>query len=215
MSTLPQPVRLRPSMHAAISRAAVSILLATGIFTGSVSLASDEATPVETATANGQSAQSQQSATELNGQFDWLRMLFAGPSQLSPQELYERVAPSVVTITVSDENDKAIYGGSGFFVDKSLLKGRLENLENDERYARYIRSEGGYRGAYVLTNYHVIRPAFSACIFLSNGDRTVVTHVIAEDEKLDLALLLVSVPESLPAIPSKAKIAWESAGYSV
>jgi S1-C subfamily serine protease len=90
---------------------------------------------------------------------------------------------------------------SGFFVDMSLLNGWHEKLESDERYAIFTRSRNGCRGAYVLTNYHVIRPA--ACVFaeieFSNGDTGMITHVIAEDEKLDLALLLVSLPTSLAA----------------
>jgi tetratricopeptide (TPR) repeat protein len=82
-------------------------------------------------------------------------------------------------------------------VDKSLLNGRHENLESDERYAEYVRSDGEYKGAYVVTNCHVIRPAANAQIMLSNGEKAWVTHVILEEEKRDLALLLVSVPSNL------------------
>lgn len=200
MSTSRQLLLFRSSKHAAIPRAAASIILATGILTGNVNRASAEETPAETATANEPSAPSQESPADLHSQFDWLRTLFAGPTQLSPQELYERVGPSVVTIKVRDENFQDIASGSGFFINEAVFTDRFDASELKKVWANSdSESEVPSRHCYVLTNYHVIRPAVSACIVLSNGDKLAASRVVAEDEKLDLALLLVEVPTSLSA----------------
>jgi len=200
MSTSRQLLLFRSSKHAAISRAAASIILAIGLLTGNVNRASAEATPAETATANEPSAPSQQPLSDLHGQFDWLRTLFAGPTQLSPQELYEQVGRSVVTIKVRDENFQDIASGSGFFINEAVFTDRSDASELEKVWANSdSESEVPSRHCYVLTNYHVIRPAVFACIVLSNGDKLAASQVVAEDEKLDLALLMVSVPTSLSA----------------
>jgi S1-C subfamily serine protease/tetratricopeptide (TPR) repeat protein len=114
--------------------------------------------------------------------------------ELSPEALYSRVAPSVVTLIAKDENHELASAGSGFFVDESLFIERCDRPENDPRYADHLRDNKSLRSAFVLTNYHVIRPAVSAEIELSTGEKGTVWHVVAEDERLDLAVLSVTVP---------------------
>jgi len=120
-------------------------------------------------------------------------------SDLTPEALYERVAPSVVTIIVNDDDGEAIGSGSGFLVDGALLFGRYELLEFRNQLAKPL-TDGGtpIQFGYVITNYHVIRPAVSVDVVLSNGEEGHVLSVIAEDENRDLALLLVSFSTSQP-----------------
>jgi tetratricopeptide (TPR) repeat protein len=91
-------------------------------------------------------------------------------------------------------------------LDKSFFIERCDRPETDTRYAEHLRNDKSQRGAFVLTNYHVIRPAVSAEIELSNGDKGTVWHIVAEDERLDLALLSVTVPAThrLKGIPLAA-----------
>jgi S1-C subfamily serine protease/Tfp pilus assembly protein PilF len=175
VSKLQQALRLRALTLAIISRAAIVIVVPVGVLSAVVSHAFDvEASAIE-ATAN------ESAAPAPDG---------------SPEELYERVAPSVVSIIIIDQDGTPIGNGSGFFVDESVFIERCDRPENDERYAKHLRQETDARGAYVLTNYHVIKPAVSAEIEFSGGDLGTVWHVIAEDEKLDVALLSVTVPSS-------------------
>src|SRR5688500_13017418 len=53
------------------------------------------------------------------------------PSELSPEFLYERVAPSVVTIVVKNDDGEPIGTGSGFFIDEALLSKPYDGLEID------------------------------------------------------------------------------------
>jgi len=120
-------------------------------------------------------------------------------TDLSPEDLYDLVAPSVVTIIVKDENDEPIASGSGLFVDKALLGERYKWLKSDKELARLHNEDGSpTQHGYVLTNYHVIRPAVSADVRLFNGDKGTVLHVVGEDEIADLALLSVSVSSKRP-----------------
>ncbi len=126
------------------------------------------------------------------------------PTVLSAEDLYDRVAPSVVTIKVNDEDGEQIATGSGFFIDEGLLKERDRILEHHRGLAEYITSEGiPTQAGYVLTNFHVIRPAVSADVILFNGDKGTADSVIAEDEKADLALLAVCMTpnQALKGIP--------------
>lgn len=199
MTTPLQSVRPRSHSQRTTGRATIAAAIAIGLLLAAgASRASDVAARAGATTAN-EPAPLPHSAGDFRGQLDWLRKLVVESSEMSPQELYDRVAPSVVTITASDKNDEPVYRGSGFFIDKSLLGGRHEKLDSDERFGDVFHSRNGNQPAYVLTNYHVIRPAAHvfAELELSNGDIGLVTHVIAEDEKLDVALLLVTVPEGV------------------
>jgi S1-C subfamily serine protease/tetratricopeptide (TPR) repeat protein len=126
------------------------------------------------------------------------------PEQLSAEDLYDRVAPSVVTIIVKDEDGQHIATGSGFFVDSDTFNGRYSAIEMDKGAAMWS-SQNGFpvQAVYVLTNYHLIRPAVSADIVLQNGEKGYVNEVIAENAKDDLALLSAFMPanESLAGVP--------------
>ena len=69
------------------------------------------------------------------------------------------------------------------------------DLERDKLLAEAFSEDGApVQMGYILTNYHVIRPAVSADIVLLSGDKGKAEDVIAEDEEADLALLSVLVP---------------------
>ncbi len=128
----------------------------------------------------------------------------ATPKQLSAEDLYEQIVPSVVTIKVMDDYGEHIATGSGFFVGKETVEKRYATAG----FYRALSSRETQRGTpteygYVLTNYHVIRPAVSADVILFNGDKGSVAEVVAEDEKVDLALLTVTIKTShaINAIP--------------
>ena len=80
---------------------ALGLVLATTTPFAPVSRASDPSPPAETAPPEDSAA--------------------AEPSRATPEELYSRVAPSVVTILVKDENGEVVATGSGFFVDECEL----------------------------------------------------------------------------------------------
>ena len=124
--------------------------------------------------------------------------------ELSPEDLYDRVTPAVVTILIKDEKDELIGRGTGFFINDVLLRDRFKGepykwLEVDKSSARVLSKNGTpTQHGYVLTNFHVMRPAVSADVYLFNGDEGTVTHVIGEDESADLALLSVNVSSAQP-----------------
>ena len=117
---------------------------------------------------------------------------------LSAEDLYDRIAPSVVTINAKDEYGETIATGSGFFIDESLLGEQLKNLADWHTISVDWGNEIANQNGFVLTNYHVIRLAIDADIVIWNGNEGMAWDVIAEDEKADLALLSVSVPSNEP-----------------
>jgi len=121
------------------------------------------------------------------------------PLSISAENLYDRAAPSVVTIFVKDGNGEPIGIGSGFFVDETLCSARYELHDLEKKYAESCTNDGTpTQHGYVLTNYHVIRPAVSIDVATLSGDEGFVSWVIAEDERADLALLSVNVQSSSP-----------------
>ena len=89
--------------------------------------------------------------------------------ELTAEELYEKVSPSVVEIT--GESASAISTGTGFFYDD---KGT------------------------VITNYHVIEKCTTAFITLSNGKSYDVVQVLGYSESKDIAILSTSCNNSVP-----------------
>jgi S1-C subfamily serine protease/tetratricopeptide (TPR) repeat protein len=176
MSRLYQPVRVRLWSRTGVTHAALAVIVAIVVLGARIGRASDRASSVNSPNTSKPAA----------------------PPALMPEELYARVAPSVVTIVAKDENHETSATGSGFFVDEALFIDRCDRRESDTRYAEHLRNDKNLRGAFVLTNYHVIRPAVSAEIELSNGDKGTVWHVLAEDERRDLALVSVTVPATHP-----------------
>ena len=92
------------------------------------------------------------------------------PAQkLTPEELYEKVSPSVVRVNVRNERSELVGHGSGFFV------------------------RGGFT---VVTNFHVIEGGHSAEVVLSDGTTLLqVKGVTAFDMQSDIAILDVIVRE--------------------
>lgn len=130
------------------------------------------------------------------------------PPTFSGEELYERLAPSVVTLYAEDENGDRTFSGSGFFLDASYLADEYPLVTSRRDRAKFHpEGDGPVEGAYVLTNYHVIRPAVTADVVLNNGARGEVGEVLAEDEELDLALLSVhfTTPQTVRGIPLAAR----------
>ena len=107
---------------------------------------------------------------------------------LSPETLYEYIAPSVVEISVYDVNGDQFALGSGFFIDD---KGTL------------------------VTNYHVIEAAYSAKALLSDGSTADVTTVKAYDTALDLAILQANVAESKALVRAEQGVKTGEAVYAL
>ena len=91
-----------------------------------------------------------------------------GPA-LSPQEIYQRVSPSVVTVIAEEKKELSI--GTGV-----------------------IMTTDGY----ILTNAHVISKAKSCCIVLSN-DVMLEVGLVGYDKQQDLAVLKTTEEVELPA----------------
>ena len=82
---------------------------------------------------------------------------------LTPQEIYERVLPSVVSVT-AQHGENQYSSGSGVI----------------------MRQDG-----YVLTNYHVIEGGSSASVMLLPGGETYEALLVGYDEGYDLAVLKI------------------------
>jgi S1-C subfamily serine protease len=120
----------------------------------------------------------------------------------SAVDLYQRVAPSVVTITIMDENGIQIGIGSGFIVDEAHFSNRYDQIEDDKQWARMSGTNGEPRQqCYILTNYHVMRSAVSADIQFLNGMTGTIENVLGDDEITDLALLSATVTGNQPLKP--------------
>ncbi len=88
---------------------------------------------------------------------------FSKPSDtMSSEEIYAKIAPSVVEIITYTRSGAELSLGSGFFVDDEGV---------------------------VVTNHHVIEGAASATITTSDGLEYKVTTVLADDKDKDLAVL--------------------------
>jgi len=89
------------------------------------------------------------------------------PAQVNLTKLVKKVQPAVVTVITYDQNKNLLGQGSGFFIDK---KGHL------------------------ITNYHVLKGAYSAEIKTFDGKRYPIELVIADNGKMDLIKLFVAIP---------------------
>ena len=90
-------------------------------------------------------------------------------TKLSAEEIYEKVSPSVVTITA--ESPSAVNSGTGFFYKD---------------------------GSTVVTNYHVIQDCSTASITLINGKKYDVLTVLGYDESKDIAILKADYKNGIP-----------------
>src|SRR5690606_28861330 len=113
--------------------------------------------------------------------------------------------PSVVTIYVKDDNETPIASGSGFVVAACMLGSEHLPYNHALDDKEVVRGWAGLgvevQQCYVLTNSHVIRPAVSADVLFTNGDKGFVAWVLAEDVLNDIALLSVNVFSPSPRRP--------------
>ena len=89
--------------------------------------------------------------------------------KLSAEEIYEKVASSVVTINAVSQSSSS--SGTGFFCEN---------------------------GSTIVTNYHVIKDCSIASITLSNGKEYDVLTVLGYDEEKDIAILKVDYKNGQP-----------------
>jgi S1-C subfamily serine protease len=123
----------------------------------------------------------------------------AKPTALSAVQLYAQSAPAVVTLTIKNEAGKAIGSGSGFFIPETWVKERYSMYEMRKRSSPFAKI-GEYQNGYLLTNYHVIKPALEIDLTLDDGASGRVYHVVAESEQTDLALLYASIKSPKPVV---------------
>ena len=83
-------------------------------------------------------------------------------------KLVKEIQPAVVTIITYDKNKKPIGQGSGFFLDKK---------------------------GHIVTNYHVLKGAYSAIVKAFDGKEYAVKLVLSETEEADLVKVLVDIPQ--------------------
>ena len=79
-------------------------------------------------------------------------------------EIYERVLPSVVSVSVYKESDGAYSGGSGVI----------------------MREDG-----YIITNYHIIENGTEATVMLLEDSSVYSAELVGYDEELDIAILKI------------------------
>lgn len=98
------------------------------------------------------------------------------PGDLTPSELFKKLAPSVVTISVKAGDAEG--GGTGFLIDKSGT---------------------------IATNHHVVGDAQSVSIRFINGASYEDVDLLAEDSGQDLALLRITLDKpkegNAPKVP--------------
>jgi S1-C subfamily serine protease/Flp pilus assembly protein TadD len=98
-----------------------------------------------------------------------------GSGQENLPALIKKVEPSIVVVVIFDSKGEIRGQGTGFFVD----------------------SKGD-----VITNFHVLREASRAKIFLSTGENYPIQNVIAADPEGDLIRVSVDIPrEKVKALP--------------
>jgi S1-C subfamily serine protease len=91
--------------------------------------------------------------------------------ELSTGEIYREATPSVVLIDTFDDQGRKLAQGSGFVV-----------------------SSGGS----VLTNYHVIRGAYSAVVRFANNETAPILGVVGYDQGRDVAVVTVASATAPP-----------------
>lgn len=91
--------------------------------------------------------------------------VIAAKSPMSASEISKEISPAVFYIEVYDANHNPTASGSGFFISADGI---------------------------AVTNYHVIAQTSSAIITTTDGSTYNVSHVIAYDEALDIAIIRVS-----------------------
>jgi len=87
--------------------------------------------------------------------------------ETKPSQLVKKIQPAVVTIVTYDKHNKCLGQGSGFFVDNK---------------------------GHIVTNYHVLKGAYSAKVKTYDGIEYSIKSVVAENKTMDLVKVLAHVP---------------------
>jgi hypothetical protein len=82
-------------------------------------------------------------------------------------DLFNKANPAVATVITYDSGNNKFSQGSGFFINKD---------------------------GYFITNYHVVKGAYSIVVQLKDNVELKVAYVLAENEKKDLIKLAVDIP---------------------
>jgi len=90
-------------------------------------------------------------------------------AEVNLTELVKTIKPAVVTVITYDINNKRLGQGTGFFVNK--------------------------RG-HLITNYHVLKGAYTAEIKTFDGRKYPIKLLVAENKIMDLVKVLVDIPEN-------------------
>ena len=98
-----------------------------------------------------------------------LAFILSNPASeaVSLGKLVQKIRPAVVTILTYDLENKVSGIGSGFFVDKQ---------------------------GHLVTNYHVLKGAYSAVVRTYKGQKYPIISILAEDEATDLIKVSVDIP---------------------
>ncbi len=83
-------------------------------------------------------------------------------------DLFKKVSPAVATVITYDSGDKPFKQGSGFFINQA---------------------------GHLITNFHVLKGASFAVIKTSDNTEYLVKSILAENEKQDLIMLAIEIPE--------------------
>ncbi len=105
---------------------------------------------------------------------------------LDPVTLYANSRDAVATILTEDDLGFDAGQGSGFFLPRELVGTRCDYHELTKP-----STNGEVLFAYLLTNYHVIRSAADATVRLRDGRSGIIGDIVAEQEDIDLALVVV------------------------
>lgn len=105
---------------------------------------------------------------------------------LTAEQIYERISPSVVTITAISSD--GIAQGSGFFI-------------NDNKT--------------IATNYHVVENAHTIMITLNNKERYSVEKIVGYNKNRDIAILQTSCTHGAPLEISSSEIKTGETVYSI
>ena len=102
-------------------------------------------------------------------------IIFHGPAfgQLSISQVTNKYAPSLVSITAYDENDKILSNGRGFFVNET---------------------------GDVATNHHVLSGCVKAIVKTLQGETGKITEIIKVDPRRDLIIAGTSLSETIPLL---------------
>lgn len=122
-----------------------------------------------------------------------------GVTELTPQQVAEKLIPSVVCIQTynTTQNQQYMFGGYGGYGEDSDEYGDSDNSGSESLYSQgsgIIYTADGY----IITNAHVISGATNIKVVTSDG-LTYEAKVIGSDESTDLAVIKIEADGLTPA----------------